>query len=99
MLMKDICPCVNLECPNHGHCENCVSRHLNKGSLNYCAFYTVLPRLRDAIASSPDSPTAQKLSAMIDNQLEAYAKLMAKHGLTQEGQNRLLNNVAGFSEY
>ena len=99
MEMKDICPCVNLDCPNHGKCENCTSRHLNKGSLNYCGFYTVLPELQEAIKASPESPTAQKLASMIDTRLEAYSKFKAKHGLTEEGQEQLRKKVADFSDY
>jgi hypothetical protein len=99
MNMQEICPCVNIDCPNHGNCENCTSRHLRKGSLNYCGFYTVLPELQGAIKASPDSPTSQKLAAMIDNRLETYAKLTAKHGLTEKGQEQLLKKVADYSAY
>jgi len=99
MEMKEICPCVNLDCPNHGNCENCTSRHLNKGSLNYCGFYTVLPELQEAIAASPESPTAQKLTSMIENRLKTYGKLSEKHGLSKEGQERLLRKVADYSDY
>ena len=70
MKMKDICPCVRLDCPNHGNCEKCTSRHLNKGSLNYCAFYTVLLEYQEAIDASPESPTAKKLALMIENKLD-----------------------------
>ena len=99
MDMKDICPCVNLDCPNHGNCEKCTSRHLCKGALNYCAFYTVLPELQEAIEASPESPTAQKLASMIKNRLKTYGKLTAKHGLTDQGQEQLLKKVADFSDY
>ena len=61
MDMKEICPCPNQDCPNHGDCEKCISRHLKKGYLNYCAFHTILPLLREAIDADPDSPAAQKL--------------------------------------
>ena len=54
MDVKEICPCVNLECPNHGNCEKCTSRHLNKGFLNFCGFHTILPLLQEAIDASPD---------------------------------------------
>ena len=99
MEMKEICPCVNIDCPNHGICENCTSRHLRKGSLNYCAFYTVLPELQEAIKASPESPTAKKLTSMIEARLETYSKLTAKHGLTEQGQGQLLKKVADFSDY
>ena len=99
MNMEEICPCVNIGCPNHGKCENCISRHLSKGALNYCGFYTVLPTLQEAIKASPDSPTAQKLASMIDNQLKAYSKLAEKHGLTESGQEQLLKKVADYSDY
>ena len=99
MEMKEICPCVNLDCPNHGNCENCTSRHLNKGNLNYCAFYTVLPELQEVIAASPESQTAQKLASMIENRLETYGKLTEKHVLSKEGQKRLLKKVADYSDY
>lgn len=99
MKMTDICPCVNLDCPNHGNCENCTSRHLRKGDLNYCGFYAVLPELQEAIKASPESPTAQKLASMIENRLEIYAKLTAKHGLNNREQAQLLKKVADFSDY
>ena len=99
MDVKDICPCVNLDCPNHGICEKCTSRHLHKGSLNYCAFYTVLPELQKAIEASPESPTARKLTSMIETRLENYGKLTAKHGLAKQKQERLLQKMADFSDY
>ena len=99
MKMTDICPCVNLDCPNHGKCENCTSRHLRKGNLNYCAFYTVLPALQKAIKASPESPTSRELAAMIEKRLETYEKLTAKHGLNNQAQEQLLKKVAEFSDY
>jgi hypothetical protein len=99
MEMKDICPCHNLDCPNHGNCENCTSRHLKKGALNYCGFHTILPTLQDAIAASPESPTAKKLSALIENTQAVYAKLLEKNDLTKETQGRLLEKVADFSDF
>jgi hypothetical protein len=97
--MKDICPCVNLDCPNHGNCAKCTSRHLNKGSLNYCAYYSVLSELQEAIGASPESPTAKRLALMTENRLATYGKLMEKHGLSKEGQDELLKKVADFSDY
>lgn len=99
MEMKDICPCVRLDCPNHGNCEKCTSRHLKKGSLNYCAFYLILPELQAAVAESPESPTAKRLALMIGKRLALYDKLMEKQGLSQEGQDKLLKKVADFSDY
>ncbi len=99
MEMRDICPCVNLDCPNHGNCENCTSRHLRKNSLNCCGFYTVLPELQEAIKASPESPTARKLASLIDSRLELYDKLTAKHGLNNQEQEQLLKKVADFSDY
>jgi len=99
MEMKDICPCVRMDCPNHGNCENCTSRHLRKGSVNYCAFYTILPALQEAINASPESPTAQKIASMVETRLENYAKLAEKHGLDKREQEQLLKRVADFSDY
>lgn len=99
MDIKEICPCHNLDCPNHGVCENCTSRHLHKGSLNYCGFHTILPTLREAIDASPDSPTARKLTALIENTQAIYAKLLDKHGLSGDNQQRLLKKMADFSDY
>lgn len=99
MDMKEICPCVNLGCPNHGNCEKCTSRHLKKGSLNYCAFYTVLPALQEAIDASPESPAGKKLAALVGDRLATYDKLMAKHGISHEDKDRLLSLVANFSDY
>jgi hypothetical protein len=68
MEMKEICPCPNMDCPNHGVCENWTSRHLKLGFLNFCAFHTILPKLQVAIEASPESPTARSLSMLIGNQ-------------------------------
>jgi hypothetical protein len=99
MEMKEICPCPNLQCPNHGVCENCTSRHLKLGLLNFCAFHTILPKLQEAIESSPESPTAKSLTTLIGNQSQAYAKLMEKHGISEENQEQLLKQVAEYSDY
>lgn len=99
MDMKEICPCPNLNCPNHGYCDKCISRHMRKGSLNYCAFHTLLPTIKQVIDDAPESPTAKKLDALFGAQLQAYEKRMKEHGLTQENQNRLLNMVAEYSDY
>jgi hypothetical protein len=78
MDIKEICPCPNLNCPNYGFCDKCFSRHLRAGYLNFCAFYTVLPALKEAIDADPESLTAKKLLSMTENLLNAYAKLMEK---------------------
>jgi hypothetical protein len=99
MEMKEICPCVNLDCPNFGDCAKCTSRHIKKGSLNYCAFYTVLPDLQQAVAASPESSTARLLASMIEKRLSSYGKTREKRGLSMKGQERLLKEVADFSDY
>ncbi|MCE5265537.1 MAG: hypothetical protein LLG97_18670 [Deltaproteobacteria bacterium] len=99
MEMKEICPCVVLDCPNHGICAKCNSRHLKKGSLNYCAFYAVLPELQAAVAASPESPAAKKVALMVETRLALYDKLMDKHGLSRERQEKLRKEVADFSDY
>ena len=99
MSVEEICPCHKLECPNHGICEKCTSRHLRMGSLNYCGFYTILPTLKEAIAASPESPTAKKLTSLIETREELYDKLLEKHGLTKEGQEALLQKMRDFSDY
>ena len=99
MDMKEICPCPNLNCPNHGDCEKCTSRHLRKGFLNYCGFHTLLPTIKQVIDNDPESPTAKKLDALIGAQLSAYEKLMKDHRLSQESQDRLLKKVAEFSDH
>jgi hypothetical protein len=94
---KEICPCVNLHCLNHGNCEKCTSAHLKQGSLHYCAFYSVLSELQEAIAASPESPTAKRLTLMTEPRLATYRKRMEKYGLSKEGQEKLLKEVADFS--
>jgi len=69
------------------------------GSLNYCGFYTILPTLKEAIAASPESPTAKKLSSLIETREELYDKLLEKHGLTKEGQESQLKKMTDFSDY
>ena len=99
MDVKEICPCVNLECPNHGDCEKCTSRHLHKGSLNACGFHTILPFLQEAINASPESPTAQKLAELLEKTSGVYDKLMQKHGISKEDNARLVAKMAEFSDY
>lgn len=89
MEKENICPCVNLECPNHGNCKNCTSRHLKLGTLNYCAFYSILPELEEAVKVSPNSPSAKIIQNRIERQSNAYVKLMEKHCLTEEIQSDL----------
>lgn len=99
MDMKEICPCPNLNCPNHGYCDKCISRHLRLGFLNYCAFQTILPTIKQVIDEDPESPAAKKLNGLIQAQIQAYEKLMDEHGLLQESQNRLLKNLADYSDH
>jgi hypothetical protein len=99
MDVKEICPCVNLECPNHGNCEKCTSRHLHKGFLNFCGFHTILPVLQEAIDASPESPTAKKLADLIGKTSGVYDKLMEKHGISKEVKGQLLEKMAEFSDY
>ena len=99
MDMKEICPCPNLDCPNHGFCDKCISRHLRGGFLNYCAFYTILPTLQEAIDASPESPTAKKLATLIGDRLKVNEKLMEKHGISKESRETLLKKVAEYSDY
>lgn len=89
MEKKTVCPCPNLKCPNHGDCENCSSRHLRIGSLNYCAFYAILPELEAAVKADPDSPAAKIIQNRIDQQMKAYAKRMYENNLTENSQRAL----------
>jgi hypothetical protein len=95
---KEICPCVNLHCVNHGDCEKCTSAHLKQRSLHYCAFYSVLAELQEAMAASPESPTAKRLATMIEPRLATYRKRMEKYGLSEEREEKLLEEVADFND-
>lgn len=97
MDMKEICPCPKIACHNHGDCEKCTSRHLRKGVLNFCGFHTILPTLREAIAESPESPTAKMLSALIEKQLQGYENLMKKNELTRDSQKTLIKKMSEYS--
>ena len=99
MDMKEICPCPNLNCPNHGDCEKCTSRHVRLGYLNYCAFQTILPTFKQMIHDAPESPMAKKLDDLLGLQLAAYEKLMNEHDLLRENQDKLLKMVAAYSDY
>ena len=99
MDMGEICPCPKLNCPNHGLCDKCTSRHARKGFLNYCSFHTILPTIRQAIDESPESPTAKKMEALISAQLNAYEKLMNDHELSREHQKKLFKKVTEFSDH
>jgi len=97
--MEAICPCPKLTCPNHGQCDKCTSRHLRLGFLSYCAFHTILPTLQEVVAEDPHSPAANKLDGLLKAQLQAYEELMQKNGLTQDGQDALLEKVAKHSDH
>ena len=96
---ENVCPCPNLECPNHGNCKNCASRHLKIGTLNYCAFYSILPELEEAVKASPNSPSAQIIKNRIKRQTEAYIKLMDKNCLTEEVQSNMRIKKSNVSPY
>ena len=83
------CPCVNLECPNHGDCGKCIGHHVHLGNLNYCSFYTILPSLEQAITADPESPAAVSLQQMVDRRLQVYVERMRKHGLSEDRQAEL----------
>jgi len=85
----NVCACPNLDCPNHGNCKDCTSRHLKKNTLNYCGFYSIYPFLEEVIEASPDSEASQKVQRLVHNQSQAYVKLMEKNCLTEENQKIL----------
>lgn len=99
MDMKEICPCPKLSCPNHGYCDKCISKHLRSGSPNYCSFHTFLSFIKEVRDEDPESLTAKKLDKLIKSKLQAYEKLMDEHGLSQEGQDKLLQKVAEYSDH
>jgi hypothetical protein len=84
MKKKNVCPCPNLDCMNHGNCMNCTSRHLRIGSLNYCAFYSILDELKQAVSVSPDSPSAQIIKKRIERQTNHYSKCMKKNDISEK---------------
>lgn len=98
MNVQEICPCPNMECPNHGFCDRCTSRHLRQGHLNYCGFQTVLPTLMEAINEDPECATAKKLKPLIDLLQQAYQTLMEKNNLTDEGQHEKLKKMMEYSK-
>ena len=94
-----ICPCPNLDCPNHGNCEDCASRHLRIGSLNYCNFYAILPELEKAVEASPNSESARIIKNRIDRQLGAYKILMEKYNLSEEHQEQMRSDKSKVSKH
>lgn len=99
MNMGESCPCPNLECPNHGYCDRCNSRHVRKGYLSYCAFHTILPSLRKAMDADPKSTAALTLGEILAPQLEAYEALKEKFGLAQEDLDARFVKVSRHSDY
>jgi len=99
MDMKEICPCPNLNCPNHGYCDKCTSRHARLGYLNYCAFHTILPTIKQVINEDPNSAAAKKLEGLIGPQLQAYEKLMKENNLSHENQDVLFKKVTEYSDH
>ncbi len=96
---ENVCPCPNLECPNHNNCSNCNSRHLRKGTLNYCGFYAILPFLNEVSKLPEESEASKKVKHLIDNQSNAYCKLMDEHCISEDRQAELRVNKAKFSNY
>lgn len=99
MSIAEICPCVNVGCPNHGDCEKCISRHVRLGTLNYCSFYTLLPVLQKAIAADPESPTSDVLREVVDDRLKVMDELARKNDLSEETLADLRQKVADYSDY
>lgn len=99
MINQTPCPCPNQKCPNHGICENCTSRHLRIGTLNYCGFYAILPKLEESIALSPDSPTSLKIKEIIDKQINAYTKLKETNSISDEQELAKRDKKTNFSSY
>ena len=99
MTKNNPCPCPNLDCPNHGNCENCSSRHLKKGTLNYCGFYAILPKLEEAVKLAPDSKTAIQLNHLIEKQMASYNALIEQHNLSDESQDEIREKKAEFSDH
>jgi hypothetical protein len=93
------CPCPKLECPNHGNCENCTSRHLRLGFLNYCGFHAILPFMREVVEASPESPSAQMLKFKMDKQLNAYEELKKKYDLNDDEEAILRNMKSKLSRH
>lgn len=84
-MINNTCACPKLDCPNHGNCENCTSRHLKIKTLNYCAFYSIqdfLEDLKDEI----------KVNDLLVKHLNAYDKLIEKNNLSSKKQEEIRIN-------
>ena len=99
MTIAEICPCVNVGCPNHGQCDKCISRHMRLGTLNYCSLYTILPVLQEAIAADPESPAAAVIRGIVDKRLELNAELAKKNDLSEENLEELRKRMTEYSDY
>ena len=99
MLKKNVCPCPNLGCPNHGNCMNCTSRHLRIGSLNYCAFYSILPELEKAVEVSEESPSAKVIRNRIERQTKAYFEKMKRFNISEDKLDHLRIEKSKVSDY
>jgi len=99
MKMQEHCPCVNVKCPNHGKCDNCVSRHLRIGHLNFCSFFTILPTLEEAISQSPESETAKQLASMIEKTKQTYEKLRSSNCITLEDTEKRIQMIRSYSDF
>jgi hypothetical protein len=69
---------------------------MRKGNLNACAFYTILPFLEQAVAASPESPTAQSLKSMIQKRLSQYSELNKQHERSDDLQQELLQKMRDY---
>lgn len=89
MNKANVCACPNLNCPNHGNCKDCTSRHLKIKTLNYCGFYSIHAFFKEIIETLPNSEASLKIKQLVENQTQAYTKLIKKNSLTEEGQSIL----------
>lgn len=86
------CACPNLDCPNHGNCKNCTSRHLKIKTLNYCGFYSIKHFFEDL-------KDEKKINDLIAKHINAYDKLIEKNRLSKKIQEQIRINKMELSPH
>jgi len=70
----DGCPCPVWGCHNRNLCDECVKSHMEKGHLNACSYFTILPVYEELILAVPDEEIKKLLrEKLLNPNADAYS--------------------------
>jgi hypothetical protein len=76
----DGCPCPVWGCPNRNRCDVCVKSHIEKGHLNACGYFTILPVYEDLIKTVKDDEVKTLLKEkLLKPNADAYSLCQSMH--------------------